>query len=79
VSEQTRSDGTPPRWTAERLILAGGGMFVLGLIALAAAMLISVKRGGAPVALALLTLLIPIGLAICFSGLLVQFRERRRP
>jgi hypothetical protein len=90
VSEQIRPDSPPPpaargaargaaRDTADRLVLSGGVVFLFGLVALGAAMLISVKRGSAPVPLAVLSLLIPIGLAISFGGLMVQFRGRRRP
>jgi hypothetical protein len=78
VSAQIRPDSPPPRGSADRLVLAGGVVFLLGLIALGVAMLISVRRGSAPVAIAALTLLIPIGLAISFSGLVVQFRGRNR-
>ncbi|HEX2804668.1 MAG TPA: hypothetical protein VHN80_00685 [Kineosporiaceae bacterium] len=78
MSEQIRPDSPPPRGSADRLVVAGGVVILLGLAALGAAMLISVKRGSAPGAIAVLTLLIPIGLAISFSGLVVQFRDRRR-
>jgi hypothetical protein len=79
VSEQIRPDGLPPRGRADRLVVAGGVVFLLGLIALGVAMLISVKLGSAPGLVAAFTVLIPIGLAISFSGLVVQFRNRRRP
>lgn len=70
--------GPPPRGLADRLVIGGGVVFILGLLALAVAMVLFARRGAAPGVLAGLALLCPIGFAISFSGLVVQVRERKK-
>jgi hypothetical protein len=68
----------PARGLADRLVIGGGIVFLVGLLTLALVMLLFARDGGAPGALAGLALLCPIGFAISFSGLVVQARGRRR-
>ena len=66
------------RGLADRLVIGGGVVFVVGLLALALAMVLFVREGIAPGIVAGAALLCPIGFAISFWGLVVQARERRR-
>jgi hypothetical protein len=63
---------------SDRLVIGGGVVFVVGLLALALAMVLFVREGLAPGVVAGLAMLCPIGFAISFWGLVVQARERRR-
>ena len=77
------SDPTPPppgfgRGLADRLVIGGGVVFVVGLLALSLAMVLFVRDGIAPGVVAGLALLCPLGFGISFWGLVVQARERRR-
>lgn len=67
-----------PRGLADRLVIGGGLVFLVGLLVLSVVMVLFARRGAAPGLLAALALLCPIGFAISFSGLVVQARERRR-
>jgi hypothetical protein len=64
--------------TADRLVMAGGVIFLLGLVALGVTL--AVWGGGerVPLAAAGAALLCPVGFAVSFAGLVVQARERRR-
>ena len=66
------------RSLSDRLVIGGGAVFVVGLLAVALALLLFARDGIAPGVVAGLALLCPIGFAIAFSGLVVQVRERRR-
>lgn len=63
---------------SDRLVIGGGAVFVVGLLALALAMALFVREGLAPGVVAGVALLCPIGFGISFWGLVVQARERRR-
>ncbi|MFN0284455.1 MAG: hypothetical protein ACKVZ6_21090 [Kineosporiaceae bacterium] len=70
---------TPPeRGLADRLVIGGGIVFLVGLLTLSLVMVLFARDGDAPGAIAVLALLCPIGFAISFSGLVVQARQRRR-
>jgi hypothetical protein len=75
------SPSGPPRQPdrlSGRLVVAGGVVFIAGLLALGLALAFWAKRGSAPGGLAALALLCPIGFALAFAGLVVQARAARR-
>jgi hypothetical protein len=61
-----------------RLVVAGGLVFVAGLLALGVALAVWARHGSAPGGAAALALLCPVGFAIAFAGLVVQARAGRR-
>ena len=63
--------------TADRLVVTGGVVFLVGLLALAATLALWGRDGSAPGAAAAAALLCPVGFAISFAGLVVQARGRR--
>jgi hypothetical protein len=67
----------PRAGTADRLVIAGGVVFLLGLLALGLTLALWGRDGSAPGAAAAAALLCPIGFAISFAGLVVQARGRR--
>ncbi|WP_088289553.1 MULTISPECIES: hypothetical protein [unclassified Kineosporia] len=70
---------TPPQRTlADRLVMGGGIVFLVGILVLALVMVFFARTGDAPLWLVGLALLSPIGFAISFSGLVVQARAHRR-
>ena len=77
-----RVEKTPPRdagsRTADRLVLAGGVVLILGLLGLGVTLAIAARGGSVPAAGPLLAGLCPLGLAISFAGLVVQARHRSR-
>ncbi len=68
---------TPDRLSG-RLVIAGGVVFLAGLIALGATLALWGRHGSAPGVLAALALLCPVGFALAFAGLVVQARAGRR-
>jgi hypothetical protein len=61
-----------------RLVVAGGVVFLAGLLALGLTLALWARNGSAPGALAALALLCPVGFAVAFAGLVVQVRAGRR-
>jgi hypothetical protein len=58
--------------------MAGGVVFLVGLLALGLALALRARGGSAPGVVAALALLCPVGFAISFAGLVVQARGGRR-
>lgn len=73
----TVSDAARSRWTAERLLVAGGLAVLVGIMALGLALALSARSGSAPAALLLVGALAPIGFALAFAGLVRQGRSGR--
>jgi hypothetical protein len=71
-------DQQPPDRLSGRLVVAGGMVFLAGLLALGLALALWARHGSAPGAVAALALLCPIGFAVSFAGLVVQARAGRR-
>ena len=79
MSEPSPPDPPPqPDRLSGRLVVAGGLVFIAGLLALGLALALWAKRGSAPGGLAALALLCPVGFAVAFAGLVVQARAGRR-
>jgi hypothetical protein len=68
----------PTERLSDRLVVTGGVVFGVGLLALGIALAFWAKHGSAPGGLAALALLCPIGFAVAFTGLVVQARAGRR-
>lgn len=71
-----RADDVTARNLPQRLLLGGGVAVMIGIMALGLAVVLAAKSGAAPVALLLVGLLCPIGLAVAFGGLVAQARRR---
>jgi hypothetical protein len=67
-----------PERLSGRLVVAGGLVFIAGLLALGVALALWAKQGSAPGGAAALALLCPVGFAIAFAGLVVQARAGHR-
>ena len=63
----------------DRLVIAGGVLFLLGILALGVTLALWGRSGETPGIAAALALLCPIGFAVSFAGLVVQARRRGRP
>ena len=72
------SPARPADRLSARLVVTGGVVFLMGLLALGIALAIWAKQGSAPGGLAALALLCPIGFGVAFAGLVVQARAGRR-
>lgn len=72
------SPAVPQKGLADRLVIGGGLVFLVGIVVLTVVMVLFARRGDAPGWLAALALLCPIGFGISFSGLVVQARQRGR-
>ncbi len=80
VSAQPTAAGPPPSTptAADRLTVAGGVVLVIGVAALAVTLVVWASGGDAPVVATVLSLLCPVGFAMCLAGLVLQVRRRRR-
>ena len=68
----------PPERLSGRLVVAGGLIFLAGLVSLGVALALWARDGSAPGGVAVLALLCPAGFAVAFAGLVVQARAGRR-
>jgi hypothetical protein len=71
-------DQQPPDRLSGRLVMAGGVLFLVGLLALGLALALRVRDGSAPGVVAAMALFCPVGFAVSFAGLAVQARGGRR-